>query len=532
MRLRHLSVFSLFVLAACDQAPVDPDELDAAVDPDAPGFDQITGEPDEGEYLEAEYDLSWDDPTYRPDFDRNHPDNMLLADLSVGTYTATDIAEWIYKGQSGGDRLGITVASGDFLSNGRDDFFMGSQFASGTGGGDGAGYMDKAKLNDAGAFSRRVDSAKGKWFGPSGERAGQYVASGGDHNNDGFEDLAMGATNHTHTPDSWKTNAGAVYLVNGFTNGSNTLPATSITIQGDKAFDLLGAGVSFLPDRNSDSNDELLIGATGGDSNGSASGTIYLVNGPITANADIPDIADATIGGENAGDGAGARMESAGDINGDGVGDIIIGVRNEDTRGTNAGAVYIITNTTYPSDLGSSDTIIRGNAAGAAAGNYVTGIGDINGDGIDDVAVGSLGHNNNGLAAVVYGSSSGIASDTLGNAADIKIFGQQSGDQFGATVFAGDWDGDGDVDLGASANRQTSSDRGAVYLFIDPATGSDFAYNADIKISGDGSGDYFGSWVAVAENTDFFGHSKLLIGASSRGSDDKGAVYVIEYDAP
>ena len=55
----------------------------------------------------------------------------------AGTYTATDIAEWIYKGQSGGDRLGITVASGDFLSNGRDDFFMGSQFASGTGGGDG-----------------------------------------------------------------------------------------------------------------------------------------------------------------------------------------------------------------------------------------------------------------------------------------------------------------------------------------------------------------------------------------------------------
>ena len=538
MRLRSISALSfcslgLLALSACDQAPLDSDELDAVANPDEPGFDQVVGEADPDEqYDEVEYTLKWDDPTYRPDVDRNSPDNIQLADLDLGTTVATDAAEGIYKGQSGGDRLGITTATGDFLANGRDDFFLGSQYASGTGGGDGAGYMDKAKLNDAGAFNRRADSTKGKWFGSSGEKAGSVVASGGDLNNDGYDDLAMGATNHTHSTDTWKTNSGAVYLVNGFTNGSNTLPATAVTLQGEKAYDLLGAGVSMIPDRNGDGYDELLIGATGGDGGGSGAGTIYLVNGPITADANVNDVADATIFGENAGDGAGARAVDGGDLNGDGTNDIAVGVRGEDTRGANAGAAYIITATTYPADLGSADTIIQGNAAGAAAGNHVANLGDINGDGLDDLGIGSLGHNGLGLAAVVYGENGTISGGTLGTVADIKVFGQQSGDQFGSYVFAGDWDADGDNDLGVSANRQSSNDRGAVYFFIDPASGGAYAYDADIKISGDASGDYFGSWVAVAENTDFFGNSKLLIGASARGSDDKGAVYVIEYAAP
>ncbi len=520
MRLRSLSALSLLVLVGCEQP------LDETADSCPVCVNDVEEAPDP-----VEYTLDWDDPTYMPEVDRWAPENMLLIDVPLGTSIITDVDEWAITGESGGDRLGISVSAGNYLGYGREDVIMGSIWGAGSGSGDGAAYLWKAKAADTGDANKhvhRADASKARFYGSNGDKAGENVASGGDHDNNGADDILLGARNHTHATDTWKTNAGAVYVYSG-AKGSYTIPASAFTIEGVKAFEYLGAGVAWIPDRNGDGYDELLIGATGGDIGSTDSGTVYLVNGPVTASGDINTFADATISGENSGDGAGARGQDAGDLNGDGTNDIVIGVRGEDTRGTDAGAVYIITGTTYPSDLGSSDTILRGNSDNSAAGNSVAAMGDINGDGVDDLGVGSLGHQGRGYAYIIYGSTAGITSGALGSEAQIRLYGQIQGDQFGSTVFAGDFDNDGDNDVGVAANRQGNTDRGAVYFFLDPATGDIPATSADAKVVGANSGDYTGSWVDVANNTDWWGYEKVVIGSSGRGTDDRGRVYLLEY---
>ncbi len=517
MRHLTLSLLGLLGLASCatgendDPLIRDIAEDDSVIDP-------------------VEYTLQWDDPTFMPEVDRWAPENMLLVDVPLGTSIITDVDEYRFFGQSSQDRLGIGVAAGRYYGSVRDDILIGSIFASGTGSGDGAAYVWRSKSNGAADTGKdiRADAALVKVYGTNTEKAGERVHSGYDHNNDGIEDMLLGARNHTHVTDTWKTNSGGVYVYNGTTKGKITAPTDGIMVEGDKAFDYLGAGAAFIPDRNGDGFDDLILGATGGDGIGSGSGLIYLVNGPVTS-GNIGDIADATISGENTGDGAGARAEDAGDIDGDGTNDIIVGVRGQDNNGTNAGAAYLITATTYPSNLNDADWILRGNTTNSGGGNAVAALGDINNDGLDDFGVGSLTHNGLGYAYVVYGTTGTMTDGTLGSVADIRLYGQTSGDQFGSFIFAGDFDQDGDQDLGVSANRQSGNDRGAVYFFLDPATGTIPAYTADAKVVGAGSGDYLGSWVAIAENTDFAGTEKVIIGASGRGSDDKGAVYLLEY---
>jgi hypothetical protein len=151
--------------------------------------------------------------------------------------------------------------------------------------------------------------------------------------------------------------------------------------------------------------------------------------------------------------------------------------------------------------------------------------GDLDGDGLNDYLVGSLGHNDLGNAYVLQGS---VTSGKMGEVAYARFVGQSTGDQFGSGVTSGDISGDGTEDVIVAANRQSSSDRGAVYVFYGPVTGTIASYDADSKLSGVGSNDRFGSWVDVAENTTVDGKNTLMVGASSRGTGNKGAVYLFQ----
>ncbi len=197
------------------------------------------------------------------------------------------------------------------------------------------------------------------------------------------------------------------------------------------------------------------------------------------------------ITGENAGDNAGVSVSSAGDINGDGYGDIIVGAFLRQAGGTNAGAAYVVYGKAAPITAINLDTIALGNGgfrimgenAGSYVGYRVSTAGDINGDGYGDIIVSAdnndAGGPNAGAAYVVYGKATPITSVNLDDIAlgtgGFRITGEAAGDDAGVSVSsAGDINGDGydDIIVGAFSNDAGGSSAGAAYVVYGKATRS------------------------------------------------------------
>jgi hypothetical protein len=148
-------------------------------------------------------------------------------------------------------------------------------------------------------------------------------------------------------------------------------------------------------------------------------------------------------------------VSDAGDINGDGFADIIVGSSRDYD---NAGAAFVIFgkadafNTIDLSNFGASaGFIIKGEATGDSAGYDVSGAGDVNGDGFDDLIIGAFGENqaghNAGAAYVVFGKADGFGTVNLADlvsSTGFKILAEVAGDlAFGSVSSAGDVNGDG-----------------------------------------------------------------------------------------
>lgn len=485
---------------------------------------------DTGSYDEAEYDLTWDDPLFRPDIDRWAPNGYAI-DIPLGTSNANDIDYAMYRGQSNGDKLGMSaVPTGDLDGDGFNDILMGSSYKSGTGGGDGAAYMVGSSHSSGTQNVKTASSAR--FYGESTSIAGEALGAGGDVDGDGTLDYVMGGRGYDDADEPWKVNSGVAYVVSGDTADRKLLPSgTMAEIRGAKAYDFVGAGVDIVGDIDGDGFADILVGATGADDNGSTSGAAYLFNGPVTADTTTAS-ADATIGGESSGDSMGSRIRGIGDWDGDGFDDFAIGVRTEDTNGSNAGAVYVITSSTMPSTLADADIIMRGKQADSNLGNAISEAGDIDNDGVDDLLIGALGHGGKGAAYMVLGNSVQGTEAHIGEQSAQTFMAQLAGDQFGSSIAAGDVNADATTDILVGSNRQGSSDKGAVYGFYGPFTGGSAisATSADFKINGGSNGDYFGSALDYASNIDATQRNFVVVGASARGSSDYGAVYLFRVD--
>jgi hypothetical protein len=176
--------------------------------------------------------------------------------------------------------------------------------------------------------------------------AGRAVSSAGDSNADGFDDLLVGASGH----DGNGTAAGAAYLVLGSASsltGSIDLSTANAVLQGESTLAYAGRAVSPAGDIDADTYDDLLIGAHGDDGSGTAAGAAYIAFSPLTGTI-ILDEPEYKLSGEAAGDEAGFAVGSAGDVDADGVPDIIVGAWTESTTGTNAGAAYLVLGASLP----------------------------------------------------------------------------------------------------------------------------------------------------------------------------------------
>jgi hypothetical protein len=320
-----------------------------------------------------------------------------------------------------------------------------------------------------------------------------------------------------------------------------------------------GTGVSVSPagDVNGDALDDFIIGARGADPNGDQSGAAYVVFGKVggLTSVDLAMLSGTNgfkISGEAASDFAGTAVSRAGDIDGDGFDDLIVGAYGQDPGGsTGAGAAYIIygKGTGFDANVQLSSprvTKIAGASGENLFGFSVSAAGDVNGDGRDDLIIGAPSSNNfTGAAFVIFGQAARLGATfslgSLDGANGFKVTGEAADDHAGRAVSgAGDIDGDGfdDVIIGAyGVDTATLDDVGAAYVIF----GKNTAFAATIALSGlaaaDGfrilgelEGDYAGWSVSGAGDIDGDSFDDLLIGGQTAvrgGHALGGTAYVV-----
>jgi hypothetical protein len=320
----------------------------------------------------------------------------------------------------------------------------------------------------------------------------------------------------------------------------------------------VGYSVSGTGDINGDGIDDLIIG--GPSSGPTAAGASYVVFGtrnPFNATLNLAAL-DGTNGfridGENNDDRAGSSVSGAGDINGDGFRDLIIGAERSDANGTYSGASYVVfgkgggfaSSLSLSSLDGTSGFRIDGEAAGNNLGNAVSGAGDVNGDGFDDLIIGARFSRPNGprsgASYIVFGKSSAFAASldlsTLDGSNGFKISGVNAYDDLGVSVSgAGDINGDefGDLIIGARGASLGAILSGASYVIFGKSSG--FSASLDLTTLDGSNGFTFrgfsnyglGSSVAGPGDINGDGFDDLLVGAygAQPNGDHSGAAYVV-----
>jgi hypothetical protein len=294
----------------------------------------------------------------------------------------------------------------------------------------------------------------------------------GDVDGDGFDDLLIGAPYN----DDYAINAGAAYLVLGHSLGADSdidLSTAYYQFVGENIVDYAGYSVAAAGDVDGDGLADLLIGANGNDDGGNASGKSYLVLA-----ADLPpaggevSLADAhySFAGENAADAAGEALSSAGDIDGDGLDDLLFGAPSNDDGGNLSGKCYLVFGASVASpgsmSLADADRKFVGDGIEEFACQDLAPTGDVDGDGLDDLLIGAAGNDewggSAGKAFLYYGWTVLGLSDTtyMGYATagdreyDYGFVPTTTDEDFGYSTLGADINNDGfsDLVIGAPVN--------------------------------------------------------------------------------
>jgi len=396
---------------------------------------------------------------------------------------------------------------------------------------------------------------------------GISVSNAGDVNGDGFDDVIVGAFG----ADPNGLSSGSSYVVFGKASGFSanfdlsTLNGNNgFRLDGVAAHDFSGRSVSNAGDVNGDGFDDVIVGAYGAYPNGVSSGSSYVVFGKASGFSATMDLSslDGSDGfrldGLAAVDISGWAVSNAGDVNGDGFDDVIIGAHYAGPNGNSSGSSYVVfgkaSGFSATMDLssldGSNGFRLDGREENDFSGLSVSTASDVNGDGFDDVIVGAIGAhyagpngNWSGSSYVVFGKASGFSAtmelSSLDGSNGFRLDGGAAYDFSGWSVSnAGDVNGDGfdDLIIGATYAVSNENNSGSSYVVFGKASGfsatmelSSLDGSNGFRLDGVSAGDLTGRSVSNAGDVNGDGFDDLIVGAprADLNGEESGSSYII-----
>jgi hypothetical protein len=446
-------------------------------------------------------------------------------------------AGFVIRGSMANAYSGENVSAlGDVNGDGLEDFLVGAE-------GGNLSHLIYGKSSYSAVDVSNLGSAGVTFSGAAaGDQLGYFTGSAGDFNGDGYSDMLLGAR---RADPNGVSSAGSAYIVYGGENLSSSSMSilnvnTGFVLNGAAENGLLGASVASAGDVNGDGFNDVIVGEL---SNGA--GNAYVIFGGDQGNNDVDTatLASTGRGFTIVGSGAshlGRAVSSAGDVNGDGLADVIVGAPG----GGSGGTTYVIYGKTTTSPVNSLTANSVNAADGfaiidssldatASLGYGASSVGDVNGDGYSDLLVtASRSGGTAGAAYVVFGSNSltgTIDLNQLTASSGIRIAGQTINEQFGLSAKGiGDINADGLADfvIGNSSSTGTNIS----YVFHGRSTGgslttSDAAY----VLTSASTSDYAGYSVSGGTDINGDGLVDLLVGAYGDDTDgeDSGRSYVV-----
>jgi Ca2+-binding RTX toxin-like protein len=464
------------------------------------------------------------------------------------------ITGFAFSGPVANDRTAWAVSgAGDVNGDGIDDFLVGGNLSSGNQRGTAYVVFGRNSAFDPVQSLANLDPSEG--FSIVGltnyDRLGFAVSRAGDINNDGIDDFIIGTRNAFVSETG--NRGGTAYVVFGADGLSSVnlaaLDGTNgfrVTGTQDNAY--TGRSVSAAGDINGDGFDDIIVGAQRANPDngaayiifGSDSGFSGRIVGPdLNGSAGFQIISSVTAS-------LGYSVSGAGDVNGDGFADVIVGMPS---YGSNRGRAVIVFGHDGPFgtvNATSGAQLAPLNVASQQAGRQVAGAGDINGDGFDDVMVatnyGDTGGSNTGTIYVVFGRATGwdttLNLDAMTGTQGFVIAGADVEDLAGISISrAGDVNADGfdDMIIGANKADPHGNNSGAAYVVFGKASGfgaldlSNLDGTNGFKILGGGTEAWAGRSVAAAGDVNGDGIDDILVGApyAYGGGSTRGKAYVI-----
>ncbi|RFO96304.1 hypothetical protein DIC66_13405 [Rhodoferax lacus] len=461
------------------------------------------------------------------------------------TNIANGTGGFVINGAAAGDRSGYSVSNaGDVNGDGLGDLLV-SAYKEGTL--NGTDYLVFGKADTNAVNLSAVLAGTGGFAIPAlaaGDATGFIVSGAGDVNGDGRADLLVSSSNANN-------GAGKAYVVYGKAD-TNTVNLNSVAqgvggfvMNGAMANESSGFSINNAGDVNGDGLADLIVGASTGQNLSNIPGKAYVVFGktdssPIDLSAVAAGAGGFVIKESVFGNYGGWAVSGAGDVNGDGLADVIV---TSQVAAGSAGASYVVFGKSNTTAIDMSSVangvggfVITGASAGDISGFSVSIAGDVNGDGLADILMGGPGVNGNaGASYLVYGKA-GTGAINLSSVANgvggFVIKGEMPNDNSGNWVrSAGDMNGDGLADMVIGAPH---ADGGAGRTYVVYGKTDNAAINLSAVAAGTGgfavigaANDRSGLDASSASDVNGDGLSDLIVGASSNDPNSAGSSYVI-----